>query len=153
MLAPQSYQKFASYITGWMTYTGWVALYASSAYIIAALIQSLISIFHPTFVPQNWQLTLLIWAVIVLSILGTSTARWLLPKLEGPVLIIHVLGFFGVMLPLAVLGPHNDAKDVFASFNNGGGWPTQGLSAMVGILMSVFLFTGKPFSLFILLLC
>ena len=65
-----------------------------------------------------------------------------LPKIEGLVLIIHVGGFFGVMIPLVVTAPHGSAKDVFAQFVNGGDWPTQGLAFFVGIVSGVYAFLG-----------
>jgi hypothetical protein len=54
-----------------------------------------------------------------------------------------VIGFFAVLIPLVYLGPHGSAKDVFASFINGGGWSTDGLSFFVGIIASVYTFTGN----------
>ncbi|KAI9695991.1 MAG: hypothetical protein M1820_008332 [Bogoriella megaspora] len=41
-----------------------------------------------------------------------------------------------------MLGPHQDASYVFKSFQNGGNWPTQGLSCMVGLVGSVWSFVG-----------
>jgi choline transport protein len=58
--------------------------------------------------------------------------------IEGMVLILHLLGFFGVMIPLWVLAPRNPASMVFTQFENLGGWSSQGLSFMVGLLTSVY---------------
>ena len=57
-----------------------------------------------------------------------------LPLVEGLVLIVHVFGFFAVLITLWVLGPRANASDVFTTFNNYGGWNSDGLSAIVGIL-------------------
>jgi choline transport protein len=57
-----------------------------------------------------------------------------LPLVEGIVLIVHVFGFFAVLITLWVLGPRGQASEVFFTFNNYGGWSSEGLSAMVGIL-------------------
>ena len=57
-----------------------------------------------------------------------------LPLVEGIVLIVHIFGFFGVIITLWVLGPRGNAHDVFTTFNNYGGWSSDGLSAVVGIL-------------------
>ena len=57
-------------------------------------------------------------------------------------LILHILGFFALLLPLIVYGPHQQASEVFGKFVNGGGWPTQGLSCMIGLVGSVFAFGG-----------
>lgn len=74
--------------------------------------------------------------------INTGLAKWL-PKVEGVFLIFHILGFFAIIIPLVYLGPHGSAKDVFATFLNEGGWSTNGLSFFVGLVASVFTFTGK----------
>lgn len=66
-----------------------------------------------------------------------------LPKFEGFILIVHVLGFVAILLPLAIMGSHQDAHEVFTTFLNEGNWPTQGLSFMIGLIGSVYVFTGK----------
>jgi len=47
------------------------------------------------------------------------------------------------LIPLVYLGPHGSAKDVFATFINGGNWSSDGLSFFVGIIASVYTFTGN----------
>ena len=58
--------------------------------------------------------------------------------IESMVLVLHLGGFFGVLIPLWVLAPRNSSSVVFTQFENLGGWPTQGLSFMVGLLTSVY---------------
>ena len=65
---------------------------------------------------------------------------WSSSKFEGFVSILHILGFFALLLPLMFYGPHQQAAEVFSTFVNGGGWPTQGLSYMIGLVGSVFAF-------------
>ena len=57
-------------------------------------------------------------------------------------MVIHFLGFLGVMLPLIVLGPHGSATEVFTTFINGAGWPRHGLSFIIGIIGNVWTFVG-----------
>ena len=80
--------------------------------------------------------------ILVSVIFNTYLVRYL-PKIEGLVLIIHVAGFFGVLIPLVYLAPHGSAHDVFTQFTNGGAWPTQGLSFFVGIVTGVYSFLGS----------
>ena len=61
-----------------------------------------------------------------------------LPKFEGFVLILHILGYFALLLAFIVYGPHKQASEVCGKFVNGGGWPTQSLSCMIGLAGSVF---------------
>ncbi|EED14428.1 amino acid transporter, putative [Talaromyces stipitatus ATCC 10500] len=142
MLAPSSCQRFLSYLTGWMTSVGWQALVASTGYIAGTLIQTLVAITVPSYEATSWRGLLIIYAVLLFGFIINTIARRLLPTLEGPVLCIHILAFFGVLVPLCVLSSKRDASEVWAYFVNEGGWDTQGLSTMIGLLMSIFLFTG-----------
>ena len=58
------------------------------------------------------------------------------------VLIIHVVGFFGVLIPLWVLAPRTPASEVFSGITNFGGWPTNGLAFMVGLLTPTYTLLG-----------
>ncbi|KUL81939.1 hypothetical protein ZTR_10359 [Talaromyces verruculosus] len=142
MLAPRSCQRFLSYLTGWMTSIGWQALVASTGYIAGTLIQTLVVITIPSYEATSWRGLLIIYAVLLFGFIINTVARQLLPTLEGPVLCIHILAFFGVLVPLCVLSSKRDSSGVWADFVNEGGWDTQGLSTMIGLLMSIFLFTG-----------
>ncbi len=58
------------------------------------------------------------------------------------ILVIHIAGFFGILIPLVYLAPHSSATDMFTRFENGGGWSTQGLSFFVGLVTDVYSFLG-----------
>ncbi|KAM0129582.1 hypothetical protein ACHAO1_008441 [Botrytis cinerea] len=142
ILAPKSHAKFLSYMTGWLTVIGWQAGQASVAFLCATLIQALVILNHPTYVPERWQATLIFYAVLAFILfINTFLARWL-PKIEGFVLCIHILGFFGILIPLVYLAPHGKPSDVFATFINGGGWSSNGTSFFIGLITSVFSFLG-----------
>ncbi|KAH8652625.1 putative GABA permease [Tricladium varicosporioides] len=144
ILAPSASRKFLGYLTAWLTITGWQALVASGGYVTGTMIQGLILLTHPDYIGnmKNWHGTLLFWAILLLS-LGINTAIGsLLAKFEGLVLVVHLLGFFAIMLPMVLLGEHTSSEAVFGTFVNLGGWKTQGLSFCVGISGSVFAFLG-----------
>lgn len=107
------------------------------------MIQGLIVLNNPTYVPQRWQGTLLFYAVILFGWFSNTFLVKLLPKIESLVLIIHIGGFFGVLIPLVSTAPHGSASEVFGHFENGGGWSTQGLSFFVGIVTGVYSFLGQ----------
>ncbi|KAI0397208.1 putative GABA permease [Xylariaceae sp. FL0594] len=144
MLAPSSCRKFLGYLTGWLAITGWQALVASGGFMTGTMIQGLILLTHPEYagVMKNWHGTLLFWAVVLVSYAINTAAGSLLAKFEGLVLVLHILGFFAVILPLTLLSPHGTAKDVFNTWTNAGLWQTQGLSFCVGIIGNVFAFLG-----------
>ncbi|KAJ5042591.1 amino acid/polyamine transporter I, partial [Bipolaris maydis] len=143
MLAPQNSKVLLSYVSGWLSLCGWLASLGSGAFLTGGLIQGLIMLCRPTsYVPQNWHVTLFYWAIIAFCIFINVGAGWLLPKFEGSLLFLHILGFFAILIPLLVMGPQGDAKEIFTTFLNMGGWKSQGLSFCVGIMGSVFAFVG-----------
>lgn len=122
---------------------GWQSGTASLAFLSGGLIQGMLVLNYPdTYVFQKWHGTLLLYGVIAVTlVINTYLAAWM-PKIEGLMFILHILGFFGILIPLVYLGPHGSVKDVFQNFQNLGEWNTQGLSFFVGIATSVYAFLG-----------
>lgn len=144
MLAPRRCSKFLSYITGWLAVGGWQGSVASSAFLTGTMIQGMIAMNHlDTYVVEAYQGTLLFWAIMLFAVFINAIVSSALPKFEGLILVLHVLGFFAILIPMVSLGYHGDASQVFSEFKNNGGWPTQGLSFMVGLIGNVFAFVGK----------
>ena len=142
MLAPRSYQRICSYITGWLTVTGWQAALASGLYPASTLIQGMIVLNNPAYVYERWQGTLLFFALTILAVFINTYISSHLAKLEGLILVVHVLGFFAVIIPLVYLAPQSSASDVFKTFLNEGGWSTQALAFFIGLNTSVYAFAG-----------
>ncbi|KAI5456220.1 amino acid/polyamine transporter I [Mariannaea sp. PMI_226] len=142
MLAPRSCSKFLSYLTGWLTVGGWQGSVASSALLTGNMILGMASLNNDSFVPQLWQGTLLFWVILLFAVFINTLVSSALPKFEGLILILHILGFFAILIPLVTLGPHGDAKEIFNGWVNNGGWPSQGLSFMVGMMGNAFAFVG-----------
>ena len=106
------------------------------------MIQGLLVLNHPSYDFQRWHGTLIFYAVIFISLfINTYLARQL-PKIEAMVLMLHIIGFFAVLIPLVYLAPHSTARDVFATLKNQGGWSSDGLSFFVGLTSSMFPFIG-----------
>ena len=53
------------------------------------------------------------------------------------VLILHIMGFFAIIIPLWVMAPRGNAHVVLLEFTNFGGWSSTGLSSMIGLLAPV----------------
>ena len=106
------------------------------------MIQGLIKLNNPDYTLKSWHGTLLFYAVILVSLFFNTYLVNHLPKIEGLILIIHVGGFFGILIPLVYLAPHGSASSVFRQFENGGLWPTQGLAVCIGVLSGVYSFLG-----------
>ena len=101
---------------------------------------------HPAYDPKNWHTVMLFWAAIGLAVFVNTIIGRLLPRVEGVTLVMHILGFFAVILPLIFFGAHRDASEVFGTFMNKGDLPTQGLSFMVGVVGTSWPFLGKCIS-------
>lgn len=129
-------------IVGWLTVIGWQAGSASVAYLAGTLIQGLITVNNPSYNAEGWQGTLLLWAVILVAVAVNTVVVSALPKIEGLILIIHVLGFFAILIPLVYLAEPVPAQQVFTLFLNLGNWETQGLSFFVGLAGLAFSFLG-----------
>ncbi|KAL4882162.1 amino acid/polyamine transporter I [Aspergillus karnatakaensis] len=142
MLAPPSKVKFLSYITAWLTFIGWQATFATAAFLTGTMIQGVAVLTHPGYVPANWHATFYYWAVVAFAVGINIVGRSVLPKFEGLILVVHIVGFFAVLIPLVSLADTVSAKDVFTQFINEGGWSSQGLSFFVGLIGCVFAFAG-----------
>lgn len=144
--APRRHQKFLSYIMGWVCVLGWQMCSASAAYISGTQIQGLIVHNYSDYVYEAWHGTLLTIAVAAFSALFNIMLARRLPMIEAVILIVHIFAFFGIVVPLWVLAPRSDAKEVFTTFSNGGGWNSLGTSALVGITASSSKFTRDTLS-------
>jgi len=142
ILAPPKWSKFLSYMTGWMTVISWHACLASAAFLAGVMIQGLLVLNYESYSFQRWHGTLLFYAVIIFSLFVNTYLARLLPSIESVVLILHIIGFFCILIPLTYLAPHGSAKDVFANFTNAGGWSSDGLSFLIGLATSMFAFIG-----------
>ncbi|XHF97054.1 hypothetical protein AWENTII_000658 [Aspergillus wentii] len=142
MLAPPSTMKLVSYITGWLTVIGWQATFATSCFLAGTLIQGLIVLTNTDYQPKPWHGTLLFWAVAVFSLVINSVGGKLLPRFEGLILVLHILGFIAIIAPVTAMAEHTSGKEVFTTFLNMGEWPRQGLSFFVGLMGCVFAFAG-----------
>lgn len=160
MLAPPSVQKFMSYLIGmmlpsnclhankeegWITVIGWQAAVASGGFLASGLVQGLVLLNHTSYTPKPWQGVLLFYASIFFALFVNTIVSRALPKIEGLILVFHVLGFFAILVPLVYMAPHGSASDVFTTFLNEGAFGTQGLSFMVGLVGPVFCLLGTPF--------
>lgn len=72
-------------------------------------------------------------ALVIAAFFFNSVLAKRLPLVEGLVLLVHVCGVFAIMIPLWALSPRKSAHQVFTEFTNNGGWPSTGVSFMVGL--------------------
>jgi len=95
----------------------------------------------PDYVWKNYHGTLLTIAVIAFSIVFNTVLAARLPLIEGMVLILHLAGFFAIIIPLWVMAPRAH-PNVLLEFSNNGGWSSTGLSAMIGLTSPMSVLIG-----------
>lgn len=71
---------------------GWLASLASGAFLTGGLVQGLLMLCQPNYVPQMWHVTMFYWSVVLFCFFINVAAGWLLPKFEGALLVLHILG-------------------------------------------------------------
>ena len=98
---------------------------------------------NQSYSPKPYHLVLISWAVVAFAVLVNTRGGVILPRFEAVMLLLHVFGFFAVLIPLLTLAPHRPAADVFGKFSNGGAWQSQGLSFMIGMLGMLWTFSGR----------
>jgi choline transport protein len=69
-------------------------------------------------------------AVCALAVLFNTVGAKHLPLFEILILVLHVVGFIGILVTLGALAPKTDAKTVFTSFSNFGGWSSVGAACV-----------------------
>ena len=132
IMAPPWCRNFLAYLTAWVTTTAWQAMAVSTGYIIATMLQGIVVLAQPEYAPTAWQTMLILRAAMVFAVVVNSTTSRPLASFEGLVLILHLAGFFGVLVPLVYFARHNDPEAVFTMLINTGGWSTHTLSFFVG---------------------
>ncbi|KAL8712671.1 MAG: hypothetical protein Q9220_003203 [cf. Caloplaca sp. 1 TL-2023] len=145
MMAPAHSQRIFSYIEGWLTVAGWQGLCGGAAFLSAELLQALVSFTTPQYTPKPYQAMLLIWSTVALAVLINTQGGTFLPRFEGLLLILHILGYCGIVIPLIVLSNHQPSSAVFQNFVNGGNWPSTGVSFMLGLNAAIFVFAGESY--------
>lgn len=68
------------------------------------MILALAALNHSSYTPELWQGTLVYWGVMAVAIIINTTTSKILPKLESFILILHIMGFFAVLIPLVYVG-------------------------------------------------
>lgn len=127
---------------GWLCVLGWQTGCASTSYLAGTQVQGLVVLNYPDYVPQQWHGTLITIAVAAFAVLFNTLLARKLPLIESVVLVIHLFGFFGVLVTLWVLSPRADAKAVFTEFNDGGGWGSLGGSTLLGVVAGIIPLLG-----------
>lgn len=141
-LSSYSFALPSNLLLGWVSVIGWQASSATGTYLGGTIIQAIVALNYPDYVPERWQATLMLYAVLLLTLLvNTFLVKWL-PSLEGLILMLHIVGFFATLIPIVHLAPISSVDFVFKTFSNTSGYKSSGLSWLIGQASSAVLFIG-----------
>lgn len=150
-------------IPGWLCVLGWQAGVAGQSFTAASQLQGLIVLNKSDYVPEAWHAVLLTFATVSVAVVFNTLLAKKLPLVEGLVLILHVGGFFAILIPLwfvhlwnsrlegisklttafRVFAPRTPSADVWLNFSVASGWPSVGLSCLVGLTGPVYALIGS----------
>lgn len=139
--APPKYQKFLSYLIGWLCVLGWQSGAAAGSFVAGTQIQGLLVLNYPNYVYESYHGTLLMIAIALFAVFFNTVMARKLPLIEGLILIVHIGAFIGIIVTLWVLAPRRDAAFVFTQFSNNG-WSSLGLSSLAGATAAISPFLG-----------
>lgn len=145
-LSSTKYKPVLSWFSGWLTLLGWLAFTASAPFASGTIIQGLITLNYPDYVPERWHGTLLYIAVLSIAFALNIWGSRLLPILENFIMALHILFFFAMLIAVAIIPPsRHSAEFVFANFQNNTGWENDGIAWCLGLLTSAYILIGMPF--------
>lgn len=120
----------------------WQAAMASAAYLSATSLQGLVINSQPSYSPERWHGTLLVFTVISLCFTVNTFLSKHLARVEAVILFLHITLFIIVLSILTAKAPTKSSNhDVWALFLNEGGYESKGLSFFVGLITPVFAFS------------
>lgn len=132
-----------SYITAWINGAAWMAVTASASSIFSQFVTGIISLYNPSYDPQNWQ--------VFLIYLGLTIAAWCINVFGVKLLdLINKAALLWMLAGVTVMsivclacssGKFQSGHFVFAHFVNETGWP-DGVAWILGLLQSAFSLTG-----------
>ncbi|KAF1949764.1 amino acid transporter [Byssothecium circinans] len=142
-LAPPSQQKFLSYLVGWMCVIGWQAGIPVTSFAATQQLQGLIALNAPSYVIKGWHSTLLTIAVAAFGIIWNTVFVRKLPMVEIVVMVLHIAGFFAVVVVLWAIGPRSDPTEVWTNFEDSSGWGSKAVAALVGMSAPILTLVGS----------
>lgn len=143
VLAPPRVQAFSTWIQGWITLFGWQASTTSICYLVASQIQAMVLLNDSSYVPKQWQGTLIMWVIILGSGLINIYGIKIMPALQMMGGILHITLFVAIVVPIILLSRRSTSQFVFTELlTSEGGWQSPGIAWCLGMLTVTYCFLG-----------
>lgn len=124
-------------VDSWTSTIAWQAGNAMGIFLVASLIQTMIIVNDDSYLAPSWQCTLLALFACAIAFAGNVYGAKVLPYWQNAVFAVHVLAYFGYIIPIWVSAPKATNYQVWGEFANEGGWSNIGMALMVGQLAGV----------------
>lgn len=140
--APAGSRRFLAWIQGWVTWTGYVATFASSVNFGTAVLEGVLELNYPGYVVEGWRTTLISLATLAVITLVNLFAFRAVPWFDLFSGVLNILLFVAFMIIFLVMAPKNGG-DIFRQTNVASGWENYYAASQIGSLSNVWLFIGK----------
>lgn len=138
VLAPVGYKKVLSFITGILSCAAWIFASFSSTYVAGSFIFSLVQVYHPDFIPSNWQFYLVYCAIILTGYSINAFSVVIIPYITNSLVGVINIGTLFILITLLVkANPKQSADFVFKDIINETGWNSNGVVFFLGLLPSI----------------
>lgn len=138
--APIRLRRFLTWIQGWSTWTGYIALLATCINGVAVVIEGIVQLNYDYEV-RGWHTALIDIALILLCAgINIFTFR-LLSLIQMLVAVLNIILLVIFMVVIWTLSPKNSSSILTVS-EVASGWENYFVSANIGSLSSIFLFIG-----------
>jgi choline transport protein len=131
-----------SYVSGWVTLTGWIAAVASCCFLLGTMITGIAVLNYDGYEPKRWHLTLIMIGFMLLAAACNIFCKKIVPLFEATGLVLHVLFFGLIFITVLATSTKAPATNVWATFINSGGWPNDGITFCIGFLGPAFSIAG-----------
>lgn len=117
---------------------------ASRAISVASdVLVHILAVTYPNYAPQGWHLSFVMWGLLLMcAVLNTLLGR-LMPALEVLIGLLHIIGFFAILIPLVYLAPKTNASSVFLKSWGHYDWHSVALASFISLQSACLSFFGK----------
>lgn len=140
--APLGLKRFLTWMQGWSTWAGYMALLASCLNGNTVILEGVIQLAHPEYVTGGWHTALIMIAMLVFCAVINMYAFWLVPWFELLTGFLNVSMVVIIFVVLWAMAPRNSV-DIFMQTNVSSGWDNYFVSANLGALSNIYLFICK----------
>lgn len=141
-LARTRHARFITWLQGWMTWFAWISLLCSVANFTAYILQGIVVMNYPTYVPERWHLTLIIIAMVLVQGLMNMYTFRLIPWIEAGAGVLHIVLFIIFIAVLLALAPKHSSDFVFFESSIFSGWSNSFVSWNLGLITPTWGFVG-----------